>query len=246
MKFIITGLLSLVLSANIFANGIDKLTFYTEDFPPFNFKKDDKLTGFSTEIFGEMLKIIGSTKTTDAIKSVPWARAYGLISNQNDIMLYSMGRTAQRENLFKWVGPIAPLEIGLIGKKSKNIKINDWKEVNNYKIGSQKNDAGSQLLIKAGGDKSKFSIVASAKLYPKMLERDRVDLVPFNKTVLFWYMKQEGIDTSKYEMVKPLKQLTLNFAFSKNVSDETISALQGAFDKLKANGTVDKIINKYK
>ena len=48
----------------------------TEEYPPFNFMEEGKLTGLSTEVVQQLAKKIGHP---EKIEMLPWARAYGLI-----------------------------------------------------------------------------------------------------------------------------------------------------------------------
>ena len=48
---------------------------------------------------------------------MPWNRSYMTIQNENDIVVFLMTRTKEREELFKWVGPLAKGKVILIGKK---------------------------------------------------------------------------------------------------------------------------------
>ena len=115
-----------------------------------NMNVNGKLQGISVDIIDAMFKQMGSKRTKDSIKLKPWATGYKITLKKKNCMLFSTTRTAQRENLFKWVGPIIATKIGIIAPKEKHIKISNVKELNNYKIGAVIKDIGEQLLIAQG------------------------------------------------------------------------------------------------
>jgi polar amino acid transport system substrate-binding protein len=39
---------------------------------------------------------------------LPWKRAYELVQSEKNTLIFSMGRNEKSENLFKWVGVVAP------------------------------------------------------------------------------------------------------------------------------------------
>ena len=94
-----------VLVLFFFASTVFGAYFYimSEELSPFNHTEDGKVTGFSSEIVLEICERVGHAKT---IQVMPWARAYKSILNEDNKVLFSTTRTANREDLFKWVGPI--------------------------------------------------------------------------------------------------------------------------------------------
>jgi polar amino acid transport system substrate-binding protein len=53
----------------------------------------------------------------DNIKVVPWAREYLMLQTQANIALFSTTRIAERESLFKWVGPTNVVGWAIFKKK---------------------------------------------------------------------------------------------------------------------------------
>ena len=246
MKKII--LLALLLSS-LFANSDTNIKIYTEHYPPNNMKVAGKLTGQSVEILDAMFKQMDSKQKIEDIKLTNWSRAYSIALKLPNSMVFSTTRTTQRENLFKWVGPISTTTVGVIALKSKNIVINNINDFNNYKIGAVLKDVAEQLLIEKGVSKKSIQHVNGAnaiKISFNKMEKNRIDMFAYNATVAFEGAKKEGFDTSKYEIIYKLIVADLSFAFNKKTDDKIIKKWQEALDTLKVNGTYKTIINKYK
>lgn len=65
-------------------------------------------------------------------------------------MLYSMVRTPEREALFQWVGPIGKMTLGIIAKKSTQMKVTTLESLRQYKIAMIPDTASEKALIDMG------------------------------------------------------------------------------------------------
>jgi len=231
------------------AKPIDEITFMTENYPPFNFKQNNKLQGISVDLMLLMLQKIDAKQVRTDIHILPWARAYTTVLEERNTALFSMTRTKKREKLFKWVGPISDTTIALIARKDRHIKITTIKDINGFKLGVVRDDIGEQLLHTLGVNKTNIEstggVDAIHKLL-KMLDRRRFDLFSYEFAVASWEMKKLGFDLTEYEMVYKLSQAQLYFAFHKDTSNNIIELLQEALDDLKKEKKYDKVIQKYR
>ena len=224
------------------------LKIFTENYPPFNTKTNNVITGSSVEVLAEIFKQINSPQTKDEIVLTNWSRAYSTALKKNNAMVFSTSKTKEREPLFKWVGPIGKVKIGLIALKSKKIKIDKVSDLNNYKIGAVLNDVGEQLLLNNGVDKKNIKYVRgedAINISFRKLEKDRIDMFSFVTKVAFSDARVNGFDTSKYEVIYILKRTELYFAFNINTDDKIINKWQKALDIIKSNGTYEDIMEKY-
>ena len=105
-----------------------ELHIYTEELPPYNYTKNGEIVGVSTVFLQHIMKEYGEELKKGDIRIGSWSRGYEEALKDKKSMIYSTARTKEREKLFAWVGPIDQLIIGVIAKKSKNIKITSPKE----------------------------------------------------------------------------------------------------------------------
>ena len=248
-KRLATLVCGLALGSALYAANIDKVKIFTENYPPYNMEVNGKLKGISVDILEAMLKQMHSKKTRKDIKLKPWATGYKITRKKKNTMLFSTTRTEQREKLFKWVGPIIATEIGVIAPKSKHLKINKVTDLNGYKIGAVINDIGEQLLLAQGVKKNHIQSVSGKNpvvLNFQKMGKGRIDAFAYETNVAMYGAKSYQIDQKDFEVVYILKKGQLYYAFNKNTDDSIIKAYQKALDKIKANGTYDKILKKYK
>lgn len=125
-----------------------EITVVTEDWKPYNYMEGDKIVGFSTEIVEAVLQ---KAKVSFTLQLYPWSRSYKMALEEQNVLIYTIARTGERENLFKWVGPFAPRLVYLFKlKKRADIVLNTLEDAKKYKIGVVRDDATTQLLLQNG------------------------------------------------------------------------------------------------
>jgi len=215
-------------------------TIMTEEYPPYNYTEDGKLTGLSTEVVQAIADRIGHSKEVEVM---PWTRAYTLIQKSEGQILFSMTRTEAREELFKWVGPVAANKWVLFARKGSGIKLASLDEAKKIgKIGTYKDDAAESFL-KAEGFSNLDSVLNDEQNVPK-LTAGRIDLWIVGELQGIYKAKKKGV-ADQLEKVLDVKDTQLFIAFSKNTPVEVIAAWQKALDEMKADGSYEAIVKKY-
>ncbi len=247
MKRLLLTILLLLAATNLSAQNLDELIIVSEEYPPFNFTVAGQRQGLSTDLLVEMLKLAGSNQTRADIGVVPWARAYSLALNERNVLLYSTTRTAAREQLFKWVGPILKSKFVLFARKDAQLKISSLKEINERKlrVGVVLHDVGEQMLLEQG--------VSKARLYPynhgrhmvKMLHNRRIDLLAYGQIATRWFFRDQGYDPEDFEEVLFLQESEYYFALNKKTDEQIVILLQDALDQLRESGRYEEILQRY-
>lgn len=246
VKILFTSILLLFGSTSMASSdSIDDYKIMTEDYPPFNYIEGGDLRGVSVEIFDLTLKNLNSTKTSKDFEVLPWSRGYSIIQSQDNTILFSMTKTAERENMFKWVGPIAPTRIAIMGLKSKGIKISNLKDLENYKIGVVRDDIGELLLLSSDIPKKNIKEVIKLDSNIYKLNTGRIDLISYEENVLKWNLKKQRKNISDYETLFILQESEVFYAFNKNTPDYLIKQVQEAFDNVRSSPEYAKILSKY-
>lgn len=213
---------------------LGSLSFLTEEYPPFNFTRDGKVQGIAVDLLLSAAALEGQAISRDAIRVYPWTRAYAMALRGHHMVLFSTTRTPQRESLFHWVGPIAPMRIVLIAPKQQHIRIESLADLQHKRIGVVTNDIGEEVLTQLGlADQLQSN--ASADLLLKMMARGRIDLWAYEETVAKWLIKEAGMSFDDFEVVYLLREAELYYAFSRDVPETLRTQLQGALDALKAS-----------
>ncbi len=225
-----------------------ELTILTEHYPPYNYSVEEsgKVIGFTTELVETILKETGNEHLT--IEIYPWKRAYSIVQKEPNILLFTMTKTKEREDLFKWVGPVAErIQWMWKLKKRTDMNIKTLEDAKNYTITCVPDSAMYQYLISQGFTERKQIIpVYNGDLSSKIFLRERNDLIFDTKLGMAYRLKLLG---KSMDLVEPILALpsTGNYylAFSLKTPDSTVSLFQEVLDNLKSNGTYDQILQKY-
>lgn len=224
------------------------ITVVTEELPPYNMTVDGKLTGMGTEVVEAVLKEAGEEAR---IQSMPWARAYDIALNAENVLIYSIARTPQRETLFKWVGIIAPTRWFLFSLPGTHFDLNSLEDARRYQIATVKEDVGEQYLIDNG-----FAIgrnLQSSNRYEhnyNKLKAGRVDLWISNELNAH-YLVRKASGNPDEAAVPQLKLDDLGganglcMAFSRNTPDDVVERFKQALERVREDGRYDAIVAKW-
>lgn len=237
----------LIPGSMAFASPVDGMAFMTEEYPPFNMAGEDGVpTGLVVDVLTGMFERTGTNLGAKDVKILPWARGYREVQSVPNTCLFSMTRTEERENLFKWVGPLFVSSFDAIVLKEKGLKASSASDLVGLRAGVVRDDMGDKLAVEAGV--KSIERIASHENNLRKLDEGRVDFIVFNMGSLALLLKDMGrpaSDIEKYERLWTLSESRLFFAFNKKTDDAVIDVLQKALDEMKADGTHKKILDKY-
>jgi len=245
MKKIVYSICFFFIIGQFITVSAGELKYYTEDYPPYNYYKDGKITGIAVETLKLVWKETG--ESSKKISFVPWARGYQSALDEENAVLFSTTRIPERENMFKWACPIAEgTRFVLVGKTDKNIKVNSIKDASKYRIGVIRDDVAEQILIKEGINQDALDSTSKTGLNIKKLEMGRIDLIALGEKSLFAAIENEGYDVNNYKVYYVLKEAPLCFAFNKKVDDKVVEKFQKALLKVVESDEYKKIVNEHK
>jgi polar amino acid transport system substrate-binding protein len=240
MKHILLLLCSIFYLSGI-ALAAEHLTILTENLPPLNYLDNGTLVGSSVEIVQEIQKRIGSS---EPIQVYPWARAYEMVLEQENVILFGMTYTQDRAALFKWVGPLATKRDILLARKDAPMSITTLEDARKVeRIGTLRGDVRGKMLEKLGF--TNLEPVSDEQKNAQKLALGRIDLWAYKKPGFRTVCELAGVNPDLFMEVVHLKRSELKIAFSKKTSDEIVARWQGAFDGMVADGTVQKIKEKW-
>lgn len=189
------------------ARKLEAMTWYTEEYPPYNYKGDDGLpTGIAVDILMAAFKKIGVGLTLEDIKIVPWNRSYKFIQTKPKTALFSMTYTPERIAIMKFVGPVAPINISVIAPKKKRMGTLTAKDLGRLKLGVVRDDIGDQLLRKLALSSDVLQRKNSLTQLLFLLRTGRVEAIAYSVDVFKYAMKQAGHDPNLYEEVMVLNK----------------------------------------
>lgn len=229
-------LIALCLSLPVVA--LDRLTYYTEDYPPFNYGLGGEIEGYSVELLEAIFTEAGVELDRSHVRLVPWARGYFAALNQPNTVLFSTTRTPAREDLFKWVGPISPDRVVLIAHRDNYrplARVSDLVE-HQRRVVVIRDDIGAQRLLEEGVPEDRLHYAIDTTSALAMLAAGRVDYWAYGESVAQWLMEREGYDASHFIAIFTLNEAELYFALHPETDEGLVQQMQNALNAVRAKG----------
>ncbi|HFH2603768.1 substrate-binding periplasmic protein [Pseudomonas aeruginosa] len=221
------------------------MVLLTENFPPYNmaingknFAQEDNIDGIAVDIVREMFKRAG-IKYSLTLR-FPWDRIYKLALEKPGYGVFVTARLAEREDKFKWVGPIGPDDWVLLAKGDSLITLGSLDEAKKYRIGAYKGDAIAEFLGKNGFE---ADLALRDQENAQKLVKGQIDLWASGDPAGRYLAKQEGVTGLKTVLRFNSDQLYL--ALNRETPDEVVQKLQAALDGMRKEGFVEDILNSY-
>lgn len=212
--------------------GLAQLDYLTEEMAPFNYEEDGNVSGISVDILEAVFRNIGVDRTREDVRIVPWAEGYQSARSNTGTVLFSMVRTPEREQSFKWAGPFTTMDFVVFAPMSSNTVISSPEELDQYRIGVIEDSVENDLLLGHGVNASGLVHGQTPGELFRMLETGQIDLWATGALAGRYQMMQDG-DPNAYESVYPLGANDLYYGFSSDVPDSSVSAFRQALDTVR-------------
>lgn len=213
------------------------LQLYSEELPPLNFIHNGEPAGMSVDVVHEIQRRLSYDAS---IQFVPWARGYQTALETADVGLFTTVRTADREALFQWVGPIGHSRVHFYARSDANLTVTNLDDARELSaIGTYKDDAGEQFLSEHGftnlyGHRSPAAIVRN-------LEAGRIQLWVSAEENAREIIAQSGRAEEDFEPVYTLYEVAYYIAFSLGTPLEVVTLWQETLDAMRRDGTLSRI-----
>ncbi len=205
-------------------------------------KNGGKVGGPASEIVETTLQRAGLTDYS--VSLYPWARAYDMALQEPNVLIYLIARTPARETQFKWAGEFMRIEYHFYKLRDQaQVVVRTLQDAKHYSIGVMRDDVRHEYLQSQGFTKLVVSAQNSDN-FKKLINR-QVQLVPMPERDAQQLCEEAHFDCAGLEKVHTLDALAvgLYMAFSKSTSDEVVARTRAAFNKLKSDGSVARLMN---
>jgi len=222
----------------------DDLHVMTENYPPFSYQVNGEPRGFCVEIVRRILDSLGRTDTE--IHFYPWARAYRELQEEDGRVLFPLSRSAEREWLFRFVGPVFEDTLYFYARRGAELQIASLDDARRVRaIGVTRDDFYHQFLTAHGFANLDISTCQAHDF--RKLVNGRVDLVPMGEKALAQFVGNiDGLDPAMFERVgPPIHTSGVYIGFSRSTPDAVLEAWRQALDDLKAAGVYDAVMGRY-
>jgi ABC-type amino acid transport substrate-binding protein len=219
-----------------------RLQLLTEEFPPYNYLTPEGIiTGSSTEVVREIVARLGEDVEFEL---VAWSDGYDRTLTTPDTALYSTARTVERENLFRWVGPIGSYDIIFYTRNNSGISISSLEEVKKAgTIAVVRDDARHQYLV--ARNVSNFALYPDDESCVRALISGECQLWLGSGVTASQTIAQADYQPEDVRPLYTVQTSELYIAFNNQTSPEIVATWQDALDAMKEDGTYEAILARH-
>lgn len=215
------------------------LQFITHELAPLNFSDNGKPVGFCVDLVRELSKRTG---TQAPIMMMPFVRGYHTATTTPNVGLFFTTRTADREALFSWVGPIATTRNDFFVRADSALKVDSVDDLRKVKtILVHRGSHNEQALVRLG-----FKNVVpfnrpeeGVRLLAENLYADAVLLL--TSAAVPQALKKYKLDQNAVKPVFLARKLQGFIAFSKGTPPDVVERYQSELDGMKRDGSFDAL-----
>lgn len=216
----------------------------TEEWAPYNYQENNQLTGLATEVVRAIMALTGDDFEMVLLPSM---RATHVLQSRPKTIMYSIFRTAEREPLYKWVGPIVEESIHPYQLANAPQPVTSLEQLlHARKITTRHAGLMPKMLQSLGFKNLDRSANASQQLY-LMLLAGRTDIIIGDTGAgVAHYSRQLNIAPGTLRQVPiEIYRASLYIAFSLDSDDEVIAAWSSALEQLRQSGELERIRRRY-
>lgn len=217
------------------------LHILTTEVPPLAFSIDGKVSGFCVEVVEEIQRRLGIGAP---IEMLPWARAYWRAQSEPNTVLVCPKRSAEREALFQWVGPLLSGNTHIYAKAGSRPALRTLADAKKLQQIMVLRDSYSYQHLTALGFKNLSPVNNSAGML-KMLMADRAPAMVLESVQLHALLPESGVEPSEIKAILSVQSPSSNIAFSLDVPQKTVLQWQAEFDAMKRDGSYRKLVNNW-
>ncbi|MFD2166212.1 substrate-binding periplasmic protein [Thalassotalea euphylliae] len=207
-------------------------TVVTEIAPPLQFMNGNDIDGQTTRIVKQAFQ---AASLEAKFQVYPWARAFQMAQQENNLLIYPMVRTEEREDKFTWVGKLMTFNICIINIKGTSVVANTIDQLKGYKIGLMRNDYAHQMLDKHGFIEGQhYQLTSDISSVLDWLYAGKIDVMLADLELLKVMATVQGYDANQLNEVYrlPDQQVDVYLAANKNTPTHVINSLRQALKNI--------------
>jgi polar amino acid transport system substrate-binding protein len=235
-----TGLLIvLVLLVALCACGkkMPELSLVTEDYPPLTFEQDGKLSGYGVEVIEAIQQKL---ETNYQPQMMSWDNAYQKALNEANVVIFTLEKTPEREELFHFVGPLGANTASIYVRGDSPLQLDSLEDLR--KLGSIATTSNwfTEIYLKEQS-LTNLSSMADPKDNIRSVISGAAEASVFTDLTYPLLAKEAGIAPEDLKPVYTLMTTEFYIGISKATDPKIVALWQNAFDELVLDGSIAKL-----
>jgi len=210
------------------------------DLPPFVWTNSNGPQGLAYELAVAMAQRMG--RESD-VSFYPWARAMRMVTEGQNVGIFPLARTPEREASFHWLAPLMRVKYVFFFRNGDERAERPVEQLRANRIGVLRGSLSAQSL-----QANRFIHIVETKDYRdllRMLNEGMVHAIYAGAPMMRAAIMQHGFSTEDYRIGATLDEAELYMGASLAVPAAEVERWRAAYRELQQDGTVARLQKKY-
>lgn len=213
------------------------LQLTTEENRPYSYRDAGQLRGMAVDVVRELARRTGEQIEIDV---QPWTRSYQKVRRGESLVLFPVVRTAERERLFHWVGPITASRASVYTRASSDLRLHGVADVRSFAAVALPRQWYSYERLRSLGLENLYG-VNSPQTMMRMFSRGRVEVLISERIGLAALLAEQGMQPSQVRWQFDLMPSVSYIAFSRAFEPRRVALWQSRLSSMRRDGQLEAI-----
>jgi polar amino acid transport system substrate-binding protein len=212
------------------------LNLLTDNHPPLHFQQGNQLVGFGVDVVQTLAERTGDQVH---LQQVPLLRALRVATTEPATGVFTVLRTAERDGLYQWVGPLMDVETALYSANTQPPVRSLQDASTQGRIAVPRKWLAYDYLRKQGLN-NLYGVETPEQMMP-LARLGRIEFVVADTLSIATLAREEGLAPSQLHYQMPLMKQGTYIAFSPQTDARQVARWQQALDEMKRDGRLEQL-----
>lgn len=212
------------------------LNLLTDNHPPLHFQQGNQLVGFGVDVVQALAERTGDQVH---LQQVPLLRALHVATTEPATGVFTVLRTAERNGLYQWVGPLMDVETALYSVNTQQPVRSLQDASTQGRIAVPRKWLAYDYLRKQG--LNNLYGVETPEQMMRLARLGRIEFVVADTLSIATLAREEGLAPSQLHYQMPLMKQGTYIAFSPQTDARQVARWQQALDEMNRDGRLEQL-----
>jgi polar amino acid transport system substrate-binding protein len=212
------------------------LNLLTDNHPPLHFQQGNQLVGFGVDVVQALAERTGDQVH---LQQVPLLRALRVATTEPATGVFTVLRTAERNGLYQWVGPLMDVETALYSANTQQPVRSLQDASTQGRIAVPRKWLAYDYLRKQG--LNNLYGVETPEQMMRLARLGRIEFVVADTLSIATLAREEGLAPSQLHYQMPLMKQGTYIAFSPQTDARQVARWQQALDEMNLDGRLEQL-----
>lgn len=212
------------------------LNLLTDNHPPLHFQQGNQLVGFGVDVVQALAERTGDQVH---LQQVPLLRALHVATTEPATGVFTVLRTAERNGLYQWVGPLMDVETALYSANTQQPVRSLQDASSQGRIAVPRKWLAYDYLRKQG--LNNLYGVETPEQMMRLARLGRIEFVVADTLSIATLAREEGLAPSQLHYQMPLMKQGTYIAFSPQTDARQVACWQQALDEMNRDGRLEQL-----